>query len=36
MHKIKVDEALRKGKTCVQQDPLGNEVVSKESRDALH
>jgi hypothetical protein len=31
MHEIKVDEALRKGKTCVQQDPFGNEVVSEET-----
>lgn len=30
MREIKVDEALRKGKTSVQQDLLDNEVVSEE------
>lgn len=31
MHEIKVDEALKKGETSVQQDLLDNEVVSKEA-----
>lgn len=31
MCEIKVDEALRKGKTSVQQDLLDNEAVSKET-----
>lgn len=30
MREIKVDEALRKGKTSLQQDLLDNEVVSEE------
>lgn len=32
MHEIKVDGALREGKTCVQQDLPRNEAASKETQ----
>lgn len=31
MHEMKLDEALRETKTCVQQDLSNNDVVSKEA-----